>query len=230
MKRRLLTVFSHPDDESFGISGTIARYAQQGAEVYHICATRGEAGSARPLGLSPLEFGAMREMELRRASRILGFKRIWVLGYPDSGLKGLPREGPAQRILRIIEEVKPQVIITFGSTGITGHPDHIAIHHWVTEAYERAARPGKLYYTALLEEYLKKRGLPLIKEKITTIISVEPYLFFKRRAIHCHRSQWAGAQRVFSFAGGSSPLSKEDYFIRAKGLGSSEEIETDFFS
>lgn len=223
---------AHPDDESFGISGTIARYVQEGVAVFHVCATRGEAGSSRPQHLSRQEFGALREQELRRAGRILGFKKIFLLGYPDGGLEGVSVEEAVNRLLTIVQEVQPQVMITFSHRGVTGHPDHQAVHHWATHAFHQGKGVHRLYYSTLPPNVLASRGLPVEKGKVKAIIDVSRYLSFKRRAIHAHRSQWPGVQRIFSFAGGAHPLSKKDYFLlgAAAPLAYHDEVETDLFS
>src|SRR3990172_8974909 len=88
--RRLLAVLAHPDDETFGIGGTLAMYARRGVETYLVCAPRGEAGEA-PTGLKGFaSVGEMREDELRSAAAILGLKAVYFLGYRDSGMPNSP--------------------------------------------------------------------------------------------------------------------------------------------
>ncbi len=88
--RRLLAVFAHPDDETFGAGGTLALYARRGVEVHLVCATRGEVGEAPPDLKGFPTVGAMRESELRCAAEILGLKGVYFLGYRDSGMPGSP--------------------------------------------------------------------------------------------------------------------------------------------
>lgn len=87
---RLLAVFAHPDDETFGTGGTLALYAQRGVEVHLICATRGEVGEAPPDLKGFASIGEMREDELRRAAFVLGLNAVYFLGYRDSGTPAYP--------------------------------------------------------------------------------------------------------------------------------------------
>jgi LmbE family N-acetylglucosaminyl deacetylase len=169
--RRLLFSLAHPDDESFGSGGTIARYVDEGAEVYYICATNGDVGTVAPEMLNGYNSVAeLRLAELDKASAILGFKKVFKLGFKDSGMMNsetskdpaclwqAPREVVAKRVVEVIREVKPQVVVTFNKYGGYGHPDHIAIQRATTDAFNLAGdasyetgqapyQPQKLYYT-----------------------------------------------------------------------------------
>lgn len=148
----LLAVLAHPDDESFGMGGTLALYAQRGAEVYLVCATRGEAGSvdAEHLHNYP-SIAALREAELRCAAQALGLKDVFFLDYRDSGMPGSPDnqhpeaqinhpiEEVASRVVRYIRQLKPDVVLTFDPIGGYRHPDHIHIHQATVLAFERSA-------------------------------------------------------------------------------------------
>jgi LmbE family N-acetylglucosaminyl deacetylase len=154
--RRLLAVFAHPDDETFGAGGTLALYARRGVEVHVICATRGEVGEA-PAGWKGYPtVGAMRESELRCAAQVLGLADVHFLGYRDSGMPGSPDNRHPQALAaaplpetarataRLIRRLRPQVVITFDPIGGYRHPDHIAAHRATVEAFLRAADPA--YY------------------------------------------------------------------------------------
>lgn len=151
-KRALLAVLAHPDDETFGMGGTLALYARQGVDVYLICATRGEAGEVEKEHLQGFSTVAeRRESELRCAANILGLKGVFFLGYRDSGMPGSvdnfhpqalcvqPVEEVAERIASLILEIKPQVVITFDPIGGYRHPDHVAIHQATVRAFEQLA-------------------------------------------------------------------------------------------
>lgn len=161
---RLMCVLAHPDDESLGNGGTLAKYAAEGVETYLVTATRGERGwqgeaSANP-GLDAL--GATREAELRAAARELGIRSVDFLDYIDGDLD---QAEPAEAIGKIVghlRRVRPQVVLTFGPEGAYGHPDHIAICQLTTAAIVAAAdqsyadpqaqpphRVSKLYYMAI---------------------------------------------------------------------------------
>lgn len=183
----LLASFAHPDDESFGIGGTLALYAQRGVSVHLICATRGEVGTVDPELLEANEsIGELRgEKELRCAAEELGLSRVHLLGYRDSGMAGSPdNEHPealaaqptgevAARIAGVLMQVKPQVVVTHDPIGGYKHPDHIAMHDATVAAFhqvlERAAdeesyRPQKLYYNTFPRRGLRwlKYILPLV--------------------------------------------------------------------
>jgi N-acetyl-1-D-myo-inositol-2-amino-2-deoxy-alpha-D-glucopyranoside deacetylase len=154
-KQILLAVLAHPDDESFGMGGTLALYAHRGADVHLVCATRGEVGevSAEMLaGFSSI--AELRESELRCAADILGLKSVHFLDYRDSGMPGSPDnhhpqalaaqpvEEVAARVVSYIRDLKPQVVLTFDPIGGYRHPDHIAIQRATVLAFEQSANPA----------------------------------------------------------------------------------------
>ena len=154
MPLMFLTVFAHPDDESFSCGGTLARYASQGVRVASVCATRGEVGMISDPSLATREtLGQVREEELREASRVMGIAELHFLGYLDSGMEGtaenqdprsLAQADPQAVIGALVQQIRrlrPQVVITFDREGIYGHPDHKAIHKHTTEAFQAASDP-----------------------------------------------------------------------------------------
>jgi len=167
--RRLLAVFAHPDDESFGPGGTLALYARQGVEVHLICATRGEVGAAPPHLLDGhTDVASLRESELRCAAGHLGLTGVHFLGYRDSGMPGsadnrhaqalaaAPIEDVAQRLVWYIRRLGPQVVITFDPIGGYRHPDHIAIHRATVMAFDQAADAS----------FLPQAGPPHLADKL----------------------------------------------------------------
>jgi LmbE family N-acetylglucosaminyl deacetylase len=141
MTKTLLAVLAHPDDESFGLGGTLALYASRGYDVYYVCATRGEAGTVDEVHLNGFKDTAeMRTNELMRAAKELGLKEVFFLGYRDSGMPGMdanqhpdaqinaPIEEVAGRVVKYIRKLKPDVVLTFDPIGGYKHPDHIHIH------------------------------------------------------------------------------------------------------
>ncbi len=177
--RRLLAVFAHPDDETFGTGGTLAHYARQGVEVSLVCATRGEVGEA-PADLKGFATaGEMRENELQCAAGILGLHAVYFLGYRDSGMTGSPDnthpqalaaqpvDRVAREVARYIRKIRPQVVMTFDPIGGYRHPDHIACHRATVAAFRLAGDPAhaidnlppytpqKLYYSTFSRGFLK---------------------------------------------------------------------------
>lgn len=138
---RLLAIFAHPDDESMGMGGALAKYAVEGVETYLICATRGERGwfgpeDERP-GLS--ELGQLRARELEDAVRVLGIKEFYFLDYLDGEVAFAPYAEIIGKIASHIRRIQPQVVVTFPPDGNYGHPDHIAIGQFASAAIIRAA-------------------------------------------------------------------------------------------
>lgn len=171
-KLTLLAVFAHPDDEAFGTGGTLAKYAAEGCDVYLVTATRGEAGQiAEPDLANPASLPTVRERELRCACQVYGIHPPRFLDYQDGKLTIVHQGQAVGKLVQIIRELRPQVMITFGPDGIYGHYDHIAVHRWATIAYELAADPDcfpegdacevhqvdKLYYRTLPEPAVAAR-------------------------------------------------------------------------
>ncbi len=143
-KLKLMAVLAHPDDESLGLGGVLARYASEGVETTVLTATRGESGRFRGERDGPVHPGReglarIREAELRAASQVLGVREPVLLGYPDGALdQADPREA-VSRIAAHLRTVRPQVVITFAPEGAYGHPDHIAISQLTAAAIVAAA-------------------------------------------------------------------------------------------
>lgn len=151
MPKTILAVLAHPDDESFGLGGTLALYARKGFDTYYVCATRGEAGTLDPKYLDGFKDTAeLRTNELMRAAKILGLKGVFFLGYRDSGMPGTEEnkhpeaqinhslDEVAGKVVKYIRELKPEIVITFDPIGGYKHPDHIHIHNATVLAFEKA--------------------------------------------------------------------------------------------
>ncbi len=180
MKRTLLAVLAHPDDESFGPGGTLARYAAEGVDVHIVIATDGVAGSVVESYQNEMEqLVAVRTKELEAAVKILG-GTLHMLCYRDSGYINDPaNEHPdafiqadeyeaTGRIVQLIRELQPQVVMTHDETGGYFHPDHIMCWKVTTAAFHAAGdaaqypdmglapyQPQKLYYTAFSNRWVK---------------------------------------------------------------------------
>ncbi len=180
--KRLLGVFAHPDDEGV-VSAAILKYSEVGVETGLVCATRGEVGEiADPALATPENLGQVREGEMRAAAEVLGVHNLWFLDYRDSGMAGTPenedprafaRANAAEvvgKLVAIIRQFRPQVMVTFDETGGYGHPDHIAIYRHTTSAFHAAAdgaqypelgpafAVSKLYYGAFPRSIIREMG------------------------------------------------------------------------
>src|SRR5712691_10483231 len=165
MAKTLLAVHAHPDDETITMGGTLARYSAEGVRTIVVTCTRGDLGEVRdPILLAGASSVAdLRDRELDAAARRLGVSRVVRLGYSDSGMAGWPenhRPGAffaadlaeaAERVVEIIEQERPQVMVAYDATGGYGHPDHVKAHHVTVKAFESsgAARPARLYFVRL---------------------------------------------------------------------------------
>lgn len=154
-QKTLLAVLAHPDDESFGMGGTLALYASRGVRVFLVCATRGEVGTVDPEYMAGFRsIAELRESELRCATRHLGLTEVFFLNYRDSGMPGSednrhpdaqvnrPAEDVAARVVHYIRRLKPDVVVTFDPIGGYRHPDHIQTHQATVIAFEKSANPG----------------------------------------------------------------------------------------
>ena len=151
MTKTILAVLAHPDDESFGLGGTLALYSRKGCDTYLICATRGEEGSMDEEHLNGYNDKAeLRTKELQNAAKHLGLKEVFFLGYRDSGMLSTdanrhpdaqinhPVEEVAGKVVKYIRDLKPDIVITFDPIGGYKHPDHIHIHQATVLAFEKA--------------------------------------------------------------------------------------------
>ncbi len=126
----LLAVWAHPDDESYLGGGLIAEIAQRGGRVVVVSATLGEHGTQDPQLNPPAQLARLRERELAAALSTLGVAETTCLGYADGSCEQVADAMGASRIKQVIAHVEPDVILTFGSDGVTGHPDHKAVARW----------------------------------------------------------------------------------------------------
>lgn len=190
----LLAVFAHPDDETFRCGGTLALLAQRGVRVQVLTATRGQAGSC---GVPPLctheELPAVRESELSCACAALGIQPPILLNYQDGQLSEVDPEGIVSEILAVVREIRPQMILTYGPDGVSGHPDHIAIGRFATEAFHRALDVVSLHTIAVPHSLAKMLGMTQIHtvpdDAITLTVDVSEVREAKMSAIRCHRTQ-----------------------------------------
>src|SRR6266404_8429920 len=112
MKKTVVAIFAHPDDEAFGPGGTLAKLSKD-YEVYLLCATKGEAGKNSEAGTNNQNLGKVRENELINAAKILGIKKVYFLDFVDGTLSNNLYHQLASKIKKHLEELRPEIIITF---------------------------------------------------------------------------------------------------------------------
>ena len=155
----VLGVWAHPDDETYLMGGLMAALVQRGDRVVCVTATRGEAGSQDEVRWPSATIAQVREQELKDALDILGVSEHHWLDYLDGRCNEVDDEEATAKIARIVEEVRPDTVLTFDPDGHTGHPDHVCVSRWTSAAFERAAKPGAgLYQVAVAQEWLDLWG------------------------------------------------------------------------
>jgi len=201
--KTLLAVLAHPDDETFGMGGTLALYARRGVSVHLICATRGELGEIDPEYKGTIKsVSCLRTQELCCAVDALGIDQLHFLKYRDSGMPGSdanhhPKALAAQSIEKVAKEVahlmrqfQPDVVITFDPIGGYRHPDHIAIQRATVQAFGLVSnpgfidpdglapfQPGKLYFHTMNRGFLKATVWVL------RLIGQDPHAFGRNKDI-----------------------------------------------
>ncbi len=210
-KQKTLIFFgAHPDDETFGIGSTLAQYAASGVKVYCVCATRGEAGTVDPaLMKGYASIGDKRWAEMKCAAEVLGLADVICLGYRDSGMPGsednkrpdslamAPLEEVASRMVKIIRELKPDVVITHDAGGGYGHPDHIATHNATVKAFYAASDPtqypeaGAAFQPSKLYFGVRPRGFMKMMVKLMPLFGQNPHRFGRNKDIDLTRTIYA---------------------------------------
>ena len=222
----LLLLHAHPDDESIGTGGTMARYAAEGVRVTLVTCTLGEMGEIIPAALAhltPDELGQYRIGELKAACDALGVRDQRFLGGPgrwrDSGMMGTPANADprcfwqadvteaAAMLAEVIDEVAPEVIVTYDANGFYGHPDHIQAHRVAWRAYRLACDPARtsFYATAAPASPAASEGfggvVPLGAGTVARI-DIGGYLTTKFAAMRAHATQITVSEPRFALSNG----------------------------
>lgn len=202
VKRTLLAVLAHPDDESFGMGGTLALYARRGVAVHLICGTQGEAGTVSPEMMEGHEsIAELRLSELNCAVQTLGIQELHMLGYRDSGMAGTednhrpgalaaaPLEEVVEKVTGLIRSIRPQVVVTFDPVGGYHHPDHIKIHQATLEAFHAAPDPlrfpdqGETFQPEKLYYHTFPRRAVRFAVKVLPLLGRDPHRFGRNQDI-----------------------------------------------
>ena len=196
----ILAVSAHPDDESLFAGGTLAMFAEQGANVYILETTRGEGGE---VGEPPLttqqNLGVYREQEARKAARALGVRDIFFLPYidPYMEINGIARsidislEEFTKAIGEYVKRIRPDLVITHGSNGEYGHPQHIYTHRATRTALSDGAPDTALLSWCAWYEPAKHERILNKNDRADIVHNVTPWLDAKIAAALCHQTQHA---------------------------------------
>ena len=235
--RRLLGLFAHPDDEAYAAGGTLALTAAMGATVTVVSATRGEAG--QDLCSDGVEdLATRRSRELANSCAVLGVGRPVFLEMPDGGLADLSGVEAANSLLRVLERLEPEVVVTLGSDGAYGHNDHLATTRFLDLAVRRldgpkrprvlhAAFPRGLFrpvWRALrrcpgvIDPQLAGDAIGTSRDTTDLRVDISAVADTKREAVACHESQLAGGDPDgFLIPGLIDDLLTEEWFTVACG-------------
>jgi LmbE family N-acetylglucosaminyl deacetylase len=226
----LMAVHAHPDDEASSTGGVLASCSDQGIRTVVVTCTNGEFGDA-PGSVKPGQAGhdeqtvaQLRLAELRQSCKILGVDSLELLGYHDSGMPdwdykdrpdafcNIPIEVVAGRIGELIEQYRPQVLVSYDDKGMYQHPDHVHAAQAAAAAFAASKIPQKLYQTAMrpsswrkIWEALRELGedvpdraemtdeqrqqMAEAEQRITTTVDITSVLARKREALFAHASQ-----------------------------------------
>jgi LmbE family N-acetylglucosaminyl deacetylase len=154
-RRTLLGVWAHPDDEAYTSAGLMATFRQRGDRVVVITATLGERGTSDPETWPPSRLAAWRRAELRNSLAALDVEELHLLGFHDGHCE---QSDGSQAIARHLTDIDPDVIVTFGPDGMTGHADHRAISRWTTQAWATTGSKADLLYTTVTADFHRSWG------------------------------------------------------------------------
>jgi N-acetylglucosamine malate deacetylase 2 len=207
-KLTLLAVFAHPEDEAFGPVGTLAKYASEGVRVLTVTASREPAlaSSIAPVEFAPRTLAPLREKLC--SCQTCGTERICLLDKGSSEIRRADEAAMEERLVRLIREHHPQVVVTYGPEGMTRDPEHRLISQFATRAFHASGDPtcypqhtrdglypflpNKLYYCVLPHSFLNRWGLHGLAgvpdEQVTTVLDVSLYTEAKQRTLYCQRN------------------------------------------
>ena len=216
----LLAVFAHPDDETFRPGGTLALLARSGVKIHLLTLTHGEGGSCgEPPLCTPDELPGVRKRELHCACVALGIQPPHLLEYPDGHLAQIDAERIIAEILTVVRQVHPQVLLTFGPDGLSGHPDHIIVGQWTTEIFNRVEEIAALYTIAVPQSLANRLGMHQLHavpdESIALGVDVSEVWETKLAAMRCHATQWSSSPMAGTSEERFRLFFGREYFVRA---------------
>jgi LmbE family N-acetylglucosaminyl deacetylase len=203
----ILAVFAHPDDET-SVAPLLAKYAAEGHQVHLAIVTSGQVGDTHTDIPRGEELGAVREEEARCSCRALGIEPPHLMRFMDGSISDwqtIPKI--RERLRSLIEEVKPEVIITWGPDGLSGHPDHRTVSNVTSEVFQHRSKlthqPERLYYVAFPEQLMTQLPPQMAQQSgsmglvdmrwVDTVVEAGEYLDRVWNSIQCHKTQWPPA-------------------------------------
>lgn len=211
----LVAIFAHPDDEAFGPGGTLALYAKT-HDVYLICVTKGQAGHNNTSDVErPLQ--SIREEELENSAKLLGIRRLYFLDYEDGTLSNNQYHSIANDIQLLLDELKPEILMTFEMRGVSGHIDHIAVSMIVHFVFHKVPYTKELMLYCEREEVIKNFRDYFVyvphgysDKEIDRVIDISDVWETKVKAMYEHKSQ---IKDVNTMLYGMNENKKEECFL-----------------
>jgi LmbE family N-acetylglucosaminyl deacetylase len=259
--RTLLAVHAHPDDEPISTAGILALYADRGVRTVVVTCTDGALG----VGADRVEVARVRRVELEHSCTHLGVSELVLLGYGDSGMAGAasnadsgafmntPVERVAARLASLLEQHRPEVVVTYPADGGYGHPDHIHTHRATVAAVRDVDQVRKLYFTARTDAF--RRRMQRVRDKlvasaegaaqpplrtpatattatadITTVVDTSSTLVRRRAALASHRSQLDGTHWLDMPDDDFAALFDTETYVRVLDTTGTPVPETDLFA
>lgn len=215
-KRSYVCIFAHPDDEAFVAGGTIAKYASRGDDVYLICVTDGDDKTNGEKENLP----KIRQKELKKSAEILGIKKVFNLGYKDGELRNNIYHEVAEKIEKILTELKPDTLITFEPRGVSGHIDHMFCSMITSYLFRKLTFIKRVLYAATTKKVSREMKDYFIffppgydKSEVDKVEEVGKYWDKKIKAIMAHESQIENPDELLERLEKSS---KEELFLVKK--------------
>ena len=233
MKHSILLVFAHPDDETSSSGGITAKYTRQGVPVDLVCATRGEKGTRLDVP-DNMSTGEAREAELRAVAALLGIRNIYFLDYTDAEMTAANPAEITNKVLKIMRRVQPEVVITFGPDGVSGHGDHIAISQAATAAFKKFDEMDdelrRLYHVAIPESAVPEGsgyGITTYPDdEVSTIIDIREYIEKKIQALDTYSSQQDAREFAETLRQNRElPFANKEFFTLANSTAPTRETE-----
>lgn len=220
MKKNLVCVFAHPDDEAFGPGGTIAKLSKK-YNIYLLCVTKGEVGQkGKTLKVQNSKLGEVRAQELKCSAKILGIKKVYFLGFIDGTLSNNIYHKLAAKIKNHLQKLKPEIVITYEPQGVSGHIDHITTSmvtmfvvqnlKFVKEVWQ-VCRPDTIARTR--RNYFVYFPPGYKKSEIDKVVNTKDFWNKKIEAMMCHQSQIKDIKMIMKM---QSKFPKEEYFLVKK--------------
>jgi N-acetylglucosamine malate deacetylase 2 len=216
--KKILALFAHPDDETFGPGGSFAKWVREGAEIHLVTATKGQSGKN---SLGNGEIGKIRAQELLSSAKVLGISSVEFLDFFDGQISNNDLQKLEEIFTEKIKLIQPDILLTYDLNGISGHLDHIAVASAASQSFTKTKLVPELYYFVILKKYQSKEPYFIFRpdgrdeKEIDLVVDTENVWDQKVEAMHKHKSQFHDVESILKRL---ENLPKREYFV-IKRLG-----------